>query len=170
MRDEKAEGESGIRKGEEMRYTHPREMATIVTKLYSGPMRSKELVKKITTVAEATAHSILRKLVEDGFITKIEQSSRNVSYELADKGRNLVEEEKIKARDTLVSIVRDLPTQKEIMVDVLVEGMLERLPIRWRKEEKRNILREHLKRRIEEAEEDLCKFVTEVEGVGSGYR
>ena len=70
-----------------MRYTHPREMATVMTKLYSGPMRSKELVKEITTVSEATAHSILKKLVEDGLIDKIEQSSRNVSYELADKGK-----------------------------------------------------------------------------------
>jgi Predicted transcriptional regulators len=170
MRGEEVEGESGIRKGEELRYTHPREMATIVTKLYSGPRRSKELVKEIATVSEATAHSILKKLVEDGFVNKIEQSSRNVSYELADKGRSLVEEENIKARDTLVSIVRDLPTQKEIMVDVLLEGMLERLPAGWGKEEKRNILRGHLKRRIEEAEEDLCTFVTEVEGVGSAYR
>ncbi len=170
MRGEKAEGESGIREKEEMRYTHPREVATIMTKLYSGPKRSKELVKEIDTVSEATAHSILKKLVEDGFINKIEQSSRNVSYELMDKGRSLVEEENIKARDTLVSIVRDIPTQKEIMVDVLLEGMLERLPARWRKEEKRNILREHLKRRINAAKEDLCELITEVEGVGSAYR
>jgi DNA-binding PadR family transcriptional regulator len=170
MRGEEVEGESGIRKGEELRYTHPREMATIVTKLYSGPRRSKELVKEIGTVSEATAHSILKKLVEDGFVNKLEQSSRNVSYELADKGRRLVEEEKIKARDTLVDIVRDLPAQKEIMVDVFLEDMLERLPAGWRKEEKRNILREHLKRRIEEAEEDLCTFITEVEGLGSAYR
>ena len=170
MRGEEVEGERGIRKSEEVRYTHPREMAILVTKLYSGPMRSKELVKEIDTVSGATTHSILKKLVEDGFINKIEQSSRNVSYELADKGRSLVEEENIKARDTLVSIVRDLPTQKEIMVDVLLEGMLERLPVGWRREEKRNILREHLKRRIEEVEDDLCKFVTEVEGVGSAYR
>jgi DNA-binding PadR family transcriptional regulator len=169
MRGEEGEGESGVRKGEEMRYTHPREMATVVTKLYSGPMRSKELVKGIETVSEATAHSILKKLVEDGFINKIEQSRRNVSYELADKGRSLVEEENIKARDTLVSIVRDLPAQKEIMVDVLLEEMLERLPAGWRKEEKRNILRGHLKKRIEEVEEDMCKFVTEVESVESAY-
>lgn len=52
----------------------------------------------------------------------------------------------------------------------LVEGMLERLPAGWRNEEKRNILREHLKRRIDEVEEDLCKFITEVEGVGNAYR
>lgn len=170
MRGEDVEGEIEIRKGEEMRYTHPREVATIVTKLYSGPMRSKELVKEIATVSNATVHSILKKLVEDGFINKIEQSSRNVSYELADKGKRLVEEENIKARDTLVSIVRDLPAQKEIMVDVLLEEMLERLPVGWRKEEKRIILRGHLKRRIEEVAEDLCKFVMEVEGVGSAYR
>lgn len=166
---EEAEGKSGRRNGEEMKYTRPREMATVVTKLYSGPMRSKELVNELGTVSEATAHSILKKLVEDGFINKIALSSRNVSYELTDKGRTLVEEENLKARDTLVSVVRDFPTQKEIMVDVLLEGMLERLPAGWKNEEKRNILREHLKRRIEEAEEDLCKFVTEVEGVGSAY-
>jgi hypothetical protein len=59
---------------------------------------------------------------------------------------------------------------KEIIVDVLLEEMLERLSVGWRKEEKRIILREHLKRRIEEIEEDLCKFVTEVEGVGNAYR
>lgn len=166
---EEAEGESGRRKVGEVRYTHPREMAVVVNKLYSGPLRSKELVNELEAVSEATAHSILKKLVEDGFINKIELSSRNVSYELTDKGRTLVEEENIKARDTLVSVVRDLPTQKEIMVDVLLEGMLERLPAGWKNKEKRNILREHLKRRIEEAEEDLCKFVTEVEGVGSAY-
>ncbi len=131
-----AGNEGEIKKGEEMRYTHPREMAIVVTKLYSGPMRSKDLVKKIETVSEATAHSILKKLVEDGFINRIEQSSRNVSYELTDKGRSLVEEENIKARDTLVSIVRDLPTQKEIVVDILVEDMLERLPKEWRTEKK----------------------------------
>ena len=97
---------------------------------------SKELVKEIDTVSEATACPILKKLAEDGFINKIEQSSPNVSYELADKGKTLVEEENIKALDTLVSIVRDLPTQKEIVVDVLVEDMLERLPIGWRNEKK----------------------------------
>ena len=153
-----------------MRCTHPREMATVMTKLYSGLMRSKELAKETDTVSESTAHSILKKLVEDGLINKIEQSSRNVSYELADKWKRLVEGENIKARDTLVSIVRDIPAQKEIMVDVLVEEMLERLPAGWRNEEKRNILREHLKRRIDAAEQDLCELITEVEGVGSAYR
>lgn len=157
-------------KGEEMKYSHPREMAIVVNKLYNRTMMSKELVKEIDTVSEATAHSILKKLEEDGFINKIEQSSRNVSYELADKGKRLVEGENIKARDTLVSIVRDIPAQKEIMVDVLVEEMLERLPAGWRNEEKRNILREHLKRRIDAAEQDLCELITEVEGVGSAYR
>jgi len=111
-------------------------MAIVVNKLYNHPWMSKELVKEIDTVSEATACPILKKLAEDGFINKIEQSSPNVSYELADKGKTLVEEENIKALDTLVSIVRDLPTQKEIVVDVLVEDMLERLPIGWRNEKK----------------------------------
>jgi DNA-binding PadR family transcriptional regulator len=114
MRGEDVGGESRIRKGEGMRYTHPKEMAIVVNTLYNSPMRSNELIKEIDTVSGATAHSILKKLVEDGFINKIEQSSRNVSYELSDKGRRLLEEKNIKARDTLVSIVRDLPAQKEI--------------------------------------------------------
>jgi DNA-binding PadR family transcriptional regulator len=157
-------------KGEEMKYSHPREMAIVVNKLYNRTMMSKELVKEIDTVSEATAHTILKKLEEDRFINKIEQSSRNVSYELADKGRRLVEEENIKARNTLVSIVRDLPARKEILVDVLLEEMLERLPAGWRNEAKSNILRTHLKRQINVAEGDLCELITEVEGVGSAYR
>jgi hypothetical protein len=63
MRGEDVGGESRIRKGEGMRYTHPKEMAIVVNTLYNSPMRSNELIKEIDTVSGATAHSILKKLV-----------------------------------------------------------------------------------------------------------
>ena len=123
---------------------HPEAAADIMIELHRGAMRSSNITKGMDSVSEPTIYSTLKELTEQGLIERIERSRRNVIYNLTEKGRKFVEEEHFKARETLMSAVRNLPGQDEIIADVLLEDILEKLPRGWQAPEKRNVLKNAL--------------------------
>ncbi len=120
---------------------HPETAADIMIELHRGAMRSSNITKRMDSVSEPTVYSTLKEMTEQGLVERIERSRRNVIYNLTEKGRKFVEEEHFKARETLMSAVRNLPRQDEIIADVLLEYILEKLPREWQAPEKRNVLK-----------------------------
>lgn len=136
--------------------SHTATEAFILTTLYvhEGPMRSKYIVEKVReseNISQPTVYSILRDLERRGLIKRIEISPRNVQYELTDMGRRLIEEEYLKARETLLSALRNLRDKDEIVVEILTEEILEELPEEWKRPENIEKIKKILKEEIETA-------------------
>lgn len=153
-------------------FRYPNEIAEIMMGLYNGSKRSKELPRLVPSVSEPTVYTILKELTEKGFINKNVLGRRNVLYSLTEKGKTLVEEEYLKARETFVSLLRDAPKQKEIIAEVLLEEMLDELPDKWKSPSNKKSLKNYLKNKINEAERDILRLLrgnTEViQDVGVG--
>ena len=122
---------------------HPAAEATVLTTLYKSRMRSADLVKKVKMshdLSGPSIYAIIRRLEAAGLIYKTKKSSRNVFYTIDVDGKTLVEEEYLKARETLVFAVRNSPDRNEIIAEALVADLLEKLPLEWQDSEKRKAL------------------------------
>ena len=116
-----------------MRTPHPKAEALILTMMYEGPIRSRQIVKSVCEVEEVsqpTVYSILKDLERRGLIKRIEISPRNVQYELTDRGRRLIEEEYLKAKETLLSTLRNLQNKNEIVLEILTEEVIKEITIK----------------------------------------
>jgi hypothetical protein len=56
------------------------------------------------------------------------------------KVKKLVEEEYLKAKETLVFAIRSNPNHNEIVAEVLAADILEKLPTEWQDSKKRKVL------------------------------
>ena len=153
-------GKEGIGAGNthKTEYIHPEAEALILVSTYEGPVRSKRLIEKVQAqedLSQPTIYNILRNLEERGLIRRIEKSRRNVQYELTEKGRKMVEEEQLKARETLLSAVRNIQDPEEIVFSLILEDVLKELPEEWRTPEKKKKLRTLLEEEIEAAKKRL---------------
>lgn len=130
-----------------------RVLALILMILYSGPMRSSEIIEEVKKeseeLSEQSVYNALKKMQENGLITKNERSPKNVEYTITNKGKDLVNEEYLKARDTLISVIRHSAKHEEILVGVLIADLLEKVPEEWKAPEKTNALRNHFKDQLE---------------------
>lgn len=122
---------------------HPAAEATVLTTLYKSRMRSADLVRNVKNnhdLSNPSIYAILKKLEEAGLLHKTKKSARNVYYEISLDGKRLVEEEYLKARETLVFAIRNSPNRNEIIAEALVADLLEKLPLEWQDSEKRKAL------------------------------
>jgi DNA-binding MarR family transcriptional regulator len=139
-------------------YIHPEAEALILISTYESPVRSKRLIEKVQALedlSQPTVYNILRNLDERGLIQRIQKSRRNVQYELTEKGRKMVEEGQLKARETLLAAMRNIPDQDEIIFELIVEDVLKDLPDEWKSPEKKKKLRRILEEEIEAAKKRL---------------
>ena len=153
-------GEEGVGAGNMSKtgYIHPEAEALILISTYESPVRSKRLIEKVQALedlSQPTIYNILRNLEERGLIQRIQKSRRNVQYELTEKGRRMVEDEQLKARDTLLAAMRNIQDSEEIAFDLILEDVLRDLPEEWRTPEKKKRLRTILKEEIETAKRRL---------------
>ncbi|MBE0517174.1 MAG: helix-turn-helix transcriptional regulator [Methanophagales archaeon] len=155
--------EEHIGAGNRTGYIHPEAEALILVSTYEAPVRSKRLIEKVQALedlSEPTIYNILRNLDERGLIRRIEKSRRNVQYELTEKGRKMVEEEQLKARETLLAAVRSIQDPEEIVFDLILDDVLKDLPEEWRAPEKKKKLRTILEEEIETAKKRLIRMST----------
>ncbi len=156
-------GEEGIGAGDTPKtgYIHPEAEALILVSIYEGPVRSKRLIEKVQALedlSQPTIYNILRSLEERGLIRRMERSRRNVQYELTEKGRVMVEEEQLKARENLLAAMRNIQNPEEIVFDLILEDVLKDLPEDWRTPEKKKRLRKILEEEIEAAKKRLKRM------------
>ena len=117
--------------------------ALVLTTLYKSGMRSADLVrlvKREQKLSDPSVYLILKRLEKEGFISKIEKSSRNVHYELVPESKKIVEEEYLKARDTLIFAVQSTPNHNEIMAEIIVSDILGKLGPQWQNPSRRKLL------------------------------
>lgn len=155
--------EEHIGAGNRTEYIHPEAETLILVSTYEAPVRSKRLIEKVQALedlSEPTIYNILRNLDERGLIRRIEKSRRNVQYELTEKGRKIVEEEQLKARETLLAAVRNIQDPEEIVFDLILDDVLKDLPEEWRAPEKKKKLRTILEEEIETAKKRLIRMST----------
>jgi len=130
-----------------------RVLSLILMMLYSGPMRPSEIIEEATKeseeLSEQSVYHALKKMQESGLVRKNERGPKNVEYEITDKGKELVNEEYFKARDTLISVVRHSVRKEDILVGVLIADLLEKIPAEWKAPEKVDALRNHFKDQLE---------------------
>lgn len=128
-------------------------LALILMILYSGPMRSSELIKEIRKeledVSDQSIYNALKKMQETGLIRKVEIGPRNVEYEITEKGKALVEEEYLKTRDTLISLIRHSVRHEEILAEVLIADLLEKVPKGLEDPHMIQVLRNHFRDQLE---------------------
>lgn len=156
MMEEMAEARSGMKR--ETEYIHPEAEALILVSTYESPVRSKRLIEKVQALedlSQPTVYNILRNLEVRGLIRRVEKSRRNVQYELTKAGRKLVEEEQLKARETLLAAMRNIQNSEEIVFDLILEDVLNDLSEDWRAPEKKKKLRTILEEEIEAAKRTL---------------
>lgn len=142
-------------------YIHPEAEALILVATYESPVRSKRLIEKVQALedlSQPTIYNILRGLEERGLIRRMERSRRNVQYELTEKGRRMVEEEQLKARETLLAAMRNIQDPEEIVFDLILEDVLRELPEEWRTPGKKKKLRMILEEEIEAAKKRLIRI------------
>lgn len=149
-----------------MRTPHPKAEALILTMMYEGPIRSRQIVKSVCEVEEVsqpTVYSILKDLERRGLIKRIEISPRNVQYELTDRGRRLIEEEYLKAKETLLSTLRNLQNKNEIVLEILTEEVIKELPEKWKRPESLEKIKRILKEEIELTIKRVAKTIVILE-------
>jgi len=135
----------------------------IITKLFSGPMRASNIVRSVlenNDVSEPTVYSVLKSLQENGLVEKKEHSCRNVIYRLTDRGKELLEKEKFKAADTILSALRNAPERREILIELLIDDLLKKLPEDWNDEEKKKALKESMSAELDALENRLVRLTT----------
>lgn len=155
--------EEHIEAGNHTEYIHPEVEALILVSTYESPVRSKRLIEKVQALedlSEPTIYNILRNLDERGLIQRVEKSRRNVQYKLTEKGRKMVEEEQLKARETLLAAVRNSQDPEEIVFDLILEDVLKDLPEEWRAPEKKKKVRRIVEEEIETAKKRLIRMST----------
>lgn len=161
MEEELGEAQIGAGSMHKTGYIHPEAEALILVSTYEAPVRSKRLIEKVQALedlSQPTIYNILRSLEERGLIRRMEKSRRNVQYELTEKGRRMVEEEQLKARDTLLAAMRNVRDSEEIVFDLIVEDVLRDLPEEWRTPEKKKRLRTIVEEEIEAAKRRLKRM------------
>ena len=142
-------------------YIHPEAEALILVSTYESPVRSKRLIEKVQALedlSQPTIYNILRNLEERGLIRRVEKSRRNVQYELTEAGRKMVEEEQLKARETLLAAMRNIQNSEEIAFDLILENVLNDLSEDWRAPEKKKKLKAILGEEIEAAKKRLVRM------------
>jgi DNA-binding PadR family transcriptional regulator len=158
MEEQVAEERFGGDDPRKTEYIHPEAEALILVSTYESPVRSNRLIEKVQALedlSQPTIYNILRSLEERGLIRRMEKSRRNVQYELTENGRRMVEDEQLKARETLLAAMRNIQNSEEIAFDLILEDVLDDLSEEWRTPEKKKRLRTILKEEIEAAKRTL---------------
>ncbi len=133
----------------------------IITKLFSGPMRASNIVKGVletADVSEPTVYAVLKALQEKGLVDKKEHSSRNVVYSLTSAGRRLLEKEKFKAADTVLTALKNIPKRREILLELLLDDILKKLPDDWQEGDKKAALRDSMTMELDALENRLVRL------------
>ena len=109
---------------------HPETSAYICIQLRRGPSRSKNIVKMVRAefgISEPTVYLILKELSERGFIEKRTFSPKNVQYSLTDNGQEVVEEEFMNAKDTIIAAIERSPQRDGIEFEVFLADVRRKL-------------------------------------------
>ena len=148
-----------------MEFMNPNVAIEVVSLLYYNTLRAAALVKQTidaTGVSEPTVYSVLAELQERGFVEKNVRSSRNVTYTLTKEGRKFLQKERFSAVDTMLSSIKSPERRREILVELLMEDMLESLPVEWQKEEMKAALRKSMASEIDDVKKRMLRFTSDL--------
>lgn len=146
-----------------MEFMNPNVAIEVVSLLYYTELRAAALVKQTiesTGVSEPTVYSVLAELQERGFIEKNVRSKRNVTYTLTKEGRKFLQKERFSAVDTMLSSIKSPERRREILVELLMEDMLESLPVEWQREEMKAALRRSMASEIDDVKKRMLRFTS----------
>ena len=109
---------------------HPEIVAHILIGLQRGPRRSKNIVEEVKAefgISEPTVYSVLKEMEARGFIDKRSQGPKNVQYSLTEEGEEIVMEEFIKAKDSLIEAIERSPQRDGIVFEVFLADVRRKL-------------------------------------------
>lgn len=106
-------------------------VATILSILFNQPMRSNELVDSVTKeledVSPQMVYPVLKRLEVEGYIVRNIISPKNIEYAINPKGQVFVKEEISKTRETLITIIRHSIKHQEIIAEVLLADLSDKV-------------------------------------------
>ena len=144
----------------ETQFTNPDVAMDVVARLYYGSKRASALVKETveaTEVSEPTVYSVLTELQKLGVVRKDVRSKRNVTYQLTDSGRGLLEREKFALLDQLLAVAPG-GRRREILLGLLLEDMLHDMPEDWLTQDRQQVLRQATNDEIEDVKRRLLRL------------
>ena len=91
----------------------------------NGKMRAQQLVDNVgpnVGASRSLIYSVIDELVENGLIHKDKRSRKIVVYDLTEEGQKLIQENFIKATESLIAMVERSDQSKEIALEILTES------------------------------------------------
>jgi len=141
-------------------FTNPDVAMDVIGRLYYGDRRAAPLVKDTvaaTGVSEPTVYAVLAELQRAGMVLKTARSKRNVTYQLTQEGKELLQREHFGALDQLLSGA-PASRRRELLLQLLLEDMLEELPAEWRQSDRQGVLRKATSEEIEDVKRRLLRL------------
>lgn len=108
-------------------FKDPKNATDVLLLLMKRKLRWKDIVKELANeeITQPTINNLIQELVEKKLVKRNEISSRNVQYQLSERGLNLIMEEKQKSRDLLFEAFSTKKGEEiQLCIDYIVEWVL----------------------------------------------